>query len=177
MSQPVDAEFVRELTNAQPWLRAFARVLLLNPDDADEVVQRTNMVLWQKAGHFEKGTNFRAWAAQVARLEILAYRREGRRDRLVFSDRLAQTLTDEVEQQLQASDYMPKALQACLSELRPAHRQLIAERYAAGGSVREIAGRQGRTADAVSAMLYRIRNALQKCIRRRLAIEQGGSHG
>ena len=104
MPEPANEEFIRHLTECQPWLRAFVRAILLAPSDVDEIVQRTNVVLWRKADRFELGTDFRAWASQVARLEVLAYTREQAKDRHAFSPELVQSLADEASQQLTTAD-------------------------------------------------------------------------
>jgi len=176
MNDQLAPEFIRHLTDSQPWLRAFVRVLLPVAGDVDEVVQRVNVVLWQKADRFQPGTNFRAWAAQVARLESLAYCRERKNDRHAFSVELVQSLAENAERQLAASEEMRVALRTCLKDLRATHRELIKDRYAEDGSVNDIADRTGRTPDAVSAMLYRIKKTLLKCIRGRLALDRGGAH-
>jgi DNA-directed RNA polymerase specialized sigma24 family protein len=44
---------------------------------------------------------------------------------------------------------------------------LIESRYAQGDSVAEIAARQGKPANAVSAMLYRIRTILAECLEKK----------
>jgi RNA polymerase sigma-70 factor (ECF subfamily) len=176
VTEPSNAEFVRQLTDCQPWLRAFVRAILLAPGDVDEVVQRTNVVLWQKADCFEPGTSFRAWASQVARLEVLAYTRQQGEDRHSFNADLVQNLADEAGRQLAAPDDMRAALRQCLGNLSEGHRKLIQDRYAKDGSVKDIADREGKTPDAISAMLYRIKQLLLKCIRGKLATDLGGSH-
>jgi RNA polymerase sigma-70 factor, ECF subfamily len=176
MNDDLGPEFIRHLTDSQPWLRAFVRALLPVAGDVDEVVQRVNVVLWQKADRFEPGTNFRAWAAQVARFEALAYCRERKNDRHAFSVELVQSLAENAERQLAASEEMRVALRKCLDELRTSHREVIKDRYSEDGSVNDIADRTGRTPDAVSAMIYRIKKILLKCIRGRITAEQGGAH-
>ena len=172
-----DADFVRHLTGCQHWLRAFIRALVPSAEQTDEVLQRTNLVMWKKAHEFTKGTNFRGWACQVARYEVMAFRKEQYRDRHVFSDQLSYLLADEAERHFGVVTDLRDFLRGCLTELSPKHRQLVAERYAPDGSVQSLAEREGRSPDAISAMLYRIRNSLLKCVRRKMALRQGGLHG
>jgi len=58
--------------------------------------------------------------------------------------------------------------------LPPKQRDLINRRYEAGASVKVMADEDGSTEGAVSQALFRIRNALQKCIERRIAAEGSG---
>ena len=70
------AEFVSLLTGHQRKLYSFILSLLRNPSDADDVLQETNLVLWQKCNEFEPGTNFGAWAFRVAQFQVMAHRKK-----------------------------------------------------------------------------------------------------
>jgi DNA-directed RNA polymerase specialized sigma24 family protein len=77
--------FVRLYTQHETNLRSFSRSLLPSWDDVDEVMQQTAIVLWRKFDQFDLNTEFMKWACVVARFEILAYRRNMARDKLVLS--------------------------------------------------------------------------------------------
>ena len=64
------------------------------------------------------------------------------------------------------------ALEHCLQKLPPAQRELLDQRYLRGESVNAIATRQGRAANAVSALLYRIRSLLATCVDHTLAQDE-----
>ena len=66
------AEHVRLITEYQPALYAY--ILTLHPDrvNAQDILQETNLVLWQKAGELRGGTNFKAWAFRIAYFQTLA---------------------------------------------------------------------------------------------------------
>ncbi len=170
-SNDPQGDFIRELTGAQHWLWAFVRSLVADAEQADEVLQRVNLVLWRKAGDFAAGTSFRAWACEVVRFEVLAFRKERVRDRHVFGDKLVGLLADDAQQHPGVVGDLREALRGCLDHLAPKQRALVIRRYEPGESVQAIARRERRSADAVSASLYRIRQALLECIRRKLAIE------
>ena len=164
-----NAEFVHLLTSSQDWLRAFVRTLMPRVDEAEDVLQRTNLVLWSKADQFAPDTNFRGWACQVARYEVLAYRKEQRRDRHVFGDVLLGLLADEAEERLSAAGDPRDHLENCLERLPAVQHRLILERYREGGSVQQIARRDGRSAESISAKLYRIRKTLLDCLQRQMS--------
>ena len=78
-------QFVRELSaNTR---RIYAHVLSLLPNwaDADEVFQKTCILLWQKFDEYEPGTNFRAWAFRVAYYKVLQLRQQRQKNVLAFS--------------------------------------------------------------------------------------------
>ena len=76
------AEFVQLLTTHQPDIYLYLRSLVLDPDEASEVLQDANLVLWEKRGQFQLGTNFRAWAFQIARYKLLQHQARPPRRRL-----------------------------------------------------------------------------------------------
>ena len=59
-----------------------------------------------------------------------------------------------------------------MEKLAGNERELLAMRYRENASSREIAGRLGRTAEAVRRHLFRLREALLRCIDRNLQSEE-----
>ena len=86
--------------------------------DADDVFQETSRVLWQKFGEFRSGTDFFAWARQVARYQVLYFRQRQQRCRVKFTDAfldaVAATAADNAEQ-LEAEQ---RALAECMEKLK-----------------------------------------------------------
>jgi RNA polymerase sigma-70 factor (ECF subfamily) len=159
-------QFVLDLTEAQPRLYAFVFKRLLNADQARDVLQETNLVLWRRAAEFKQGTNFMAWAYRIAHFQVLALRQKHARERLCFSDELLNKLLEEETESSEMKLDRLKALEACLAEAGEQPRALIAKRYAEGVPVQEIARSLSKTANAVSRSLHRIREALMECIER-----------
>ena len=88
-------EFMRLFLSCEPRLYAFIRSLLFSRADADDVLQETALVLWEKFDQFERGTHFDRWAYRVAHLQVMYYRQKKARDRLQFSDGLIERLATE----------------------------------------------------------------------------------
>ena len=86
--------FVRNLTNCQPSLYAYILSLLPNRDDANDVLQDANLVMWRRSAEFAEGTNFLAWAYKIARYKVLSHHRDQHRSRQVFDDALFAQLAD-----------------------------------------------------------------------------------
>lgn len=157
-------EFIVHLTAAQASLWAYVFSLLPDHVAAQDVLQETNLTLWRKAADFQPGTNFLAWACQVAYFHVLGHRRRLRRDRLVFDDEVLAYLAErQADRAAEPGDRL-LALRGCLDKLPPPSRRLLEERYAPGGSVKDLAGADGRSVAAVSQLLYRIREKLLNCI-------------
>jgi RNA polymerase sigma-70 factor (ECF subfamily) len=164
-------DFIRNLTTAQSSLWAYVFSLLPDHAGAQDVLQQTNLTLWRKAGEFQPGTNFIAWASRAAYFHVLTYRRGMRRDRLVFNDEVFAYLAERQGERMtqEGPEDRLTALRGCLDKLPPHSRQLLESRYAPGASVKDLAQVDGRSVAAVSQVLYRIRETLLECIDASLA--------
>jgi DNA-directed RNA polymerase specialized sigma24 family protein len=72
--------------------------MVWHPVEADDVLQKTNLVLWQKAAEFDESRPFLPWAIRFAQLQALAYLKRLHRQhgRLLIDDDLA--TTDDADQ-------------------------------------------------------------------------------
>lgn len=158
--------FVRELTAAQGQLLAYISCLLGNVHDANTVLQETNLVMWRKSKeNFEIGS-FIAWGREIAYFQTLAFLRDRKRDKLVFSQELVNALVaerDEVD-----FDERRLALRDCVSQLLGHKRELIERRYVESKQIWQIAAELQRSEGAIKMSLKRIRIGLMDCINRRL---------
>ena len=175
VSEASQEVIVREIARCQSRLRAFVRCLLVRCSDVDDVLQDINAVLWEKADEFKPGTDFWAWASQIARYKVLNQLRSYGRERLVFDLATVERLADLAEHRLKELDARREALEECLNKLAPSQRQLIDLRYVDGHAIDRIAETVGRSAGAVRQTLYRIRAVLLECIQRQLSSEGGAS--
>jgi RNA polymerase sigma-70 factor (ECF subfamily) len=175
MQNPSSSEIVALIARHQPRLRGLVRCLLIRASDVEDVLQEVNSVLWEKAGEFEAGTDFWAWASQIARFKALNHVRKYSRDRLVFDDKLINELADLAQERLTQIDHRRDALESCLNSLPPPQRQLIDLRYAGGHAIESIAEIIGRPQASIRQTLYRVRQALLTCIESKLQTEGGAS--
>ncbi len=165
------SDFVSLFSRHQRRLYLFILAQIPYPSEAEEILQETNVVIWRKSAQFQLGTNFFAWAAQIATFEIMKYRSRRKRDRLQFSDEFLQEVAAETLQQSDALEHRRTALIECIQKLRPSDRELIQQRYAPGETGKNLAEAVGRPANSVYQSLGRIRRTLWECIQRRLAVE------
>ena len=161
------ADFVQLMIGCQSRLYAFIMSLVHNPEHAADILQQTNLVMWEKSDEFEIGTNFTAWTFQIARYQVMAFRQRQRRDRHVFDDEAIAAVTGEFERRSDAKEDRLIALSQCMQELGGDARGLLQQRYRDGQAVQEIAEQLGHTANRVAVKLHRLRVALLECIRRR----------
>lgn len=167
-SGPSEA-FVLEMVSCQNRLHVYILSLVVDKQQAMDILQQTNLVMLKKAADFQPGTNFGAWACRIAHYEVLAERRRKSRDRMLFDDEVLNLLAEDARGQLKDIDERAVALDECLKQMTSDQRRTLIERYSPNGSVQGMAEAMGRTPNAVSLTLHRLRTALADCIRRRLA--------
>ena len=158
--------FIQLLTGEQTWLFSYITSLLGDVNDASNVLQQTNMVLWRKADEFTLGTHFQAWARKIAYYQTLAYLRDRKRDRHIFDEALLQQIASRPE--TVDEDERRVALRHCLGTLSEDTLDLLRQRYAPGRSIGEIAKQRHKTEGAIKMALMRVRQALVHCIERQL---------
>lgn len=164
-------EFMQLLTGVQSRLYAYICTMIGDSAGAQDVLQETNVVLWDKAGEYDPDRPFLPWAYRVAFLQILAYRKRCTRNRLVFDEELLSEMTEEFLGGDEDHATLLEALGACLEKLPEFRRELIDLRYRHGESVEQIARKLRKAPNVVSASLYRVRKALLSCIEGRLVAE------
>lgn len=167
----VPAEFAVQMTQCQRRLHAFILSAVWNPADADDVLQETNLVLWQKASDFDPERPFLPWAMRFAHLQVMAWLKSRQRQRVVFDDDLVRLLAAEACAE-PLFDPRRTALGTCLQKLQPLQRDLVMRRYEPDGSVNAMAAAAGITPKAISDRLRRIRQMLLDCINRAIAEER-----
>jgi RNA polymerase sigma-70 factor, ECF subfamily len=166
--------FVELLTLHQRRLYGFIYTLVPNPADAEDLLQQTSLVLWQKFHEFDLDKSFPAWACGIAHFLVLNHLKQRRRSRVVFSDeviaRLAETRHNHEDAQL--AD--PVALRGCVEELSESDRKLIQLCYTARHNIKAAAAALGRPVASVYVSLVRVRRLLMDCIQRTNAEEGRG---
>ncbi|MDE1172874.1 MAG: sigma-70 family RNA polymerase sigma factor [Parvibaculaceae bacterium] len=156
-----DDDFRKEMMEALPHLRAFARSLAGNRDAADDLVQDCLVKAWSARARFRGGSSFRSWSFVILRNIFLSARR---RDKFVGEwdeDEMARRLWVPAaqESQLDLAD-----LQRALMELPQAQREAIVLAGAAGLPYEEVAEICGCAVGTVKSRVARARVALLRMI-------------
>jgi RNA polymerase sigma-70 factor (ECF subfamily) len=163
----VSFEFSQKLVGVQKNLYAFILSLLPNRSDAEDVLQETNLILCQKSKEYDPEGNFRSWAFNIARFQVLGHLTKKKRSKVYFSNELVETLASE-EFDARTHQLTQRALQICY-ELLPDHmREISRLRFKEDLSMKEISKRIQRPIGAISGTLFRIRQNLVQCVRIKL---------
>jgi len=148
-------------------------VLTLLPDrhQAEDVVQETARLLWQKFDEYDSARPFWPWARKFAYLEVLKLRkREAIRTRY-FSDELVEQLAEERAAHEADLAAQREALAACLDKLDAPARELLMNRYGGELALHDLAEQQGKSANSLYLAMHRIRQKLVECVNRTLRLE------
>jgi len=145
--------------------------------DADEVAQRTFLAALTRITEFREGTNFSAWLFAIARFQLLTETTRLRRLADYRTRYGHDLLSRELERRAQEPDETAaerlRYLRECLEMIDEPGRRLIAWRYTDELPLQEMAARTGRSVAAIKKRLWLLRQKLQQCIERKLAMEGG----
>lgn len=169
--------FTELITRHQGELYGYIYSVVRNWEDTDDLYQSVCLVLWSKLESFQPGTNFFAWARQIARYKI---------GNFVTSKRLPTYATEQLTTILAEGDPVlhgdvdgegyTVTLRHCREKLTAEDEELLQLRYVEELSMVEIAERLQRLRQSVGRSLNRIRRCLLECIQMELARQERSSN-
>ena len=152
-------------------LRRIASNILGNPQDAEESANDTYLAVWNAIPP-EQPQSLSAFCCAIARNKALTrYQRETAQKRNSRYDAALEELADSlpalgtVESEMEAREFSA-AINRFLAAQRKEDRMLFVRRYYLGDGLTELARQTGRTPHSVSVRLFRIREKLQKQLRK-----------
>jgi RNA polymerase sigma-70 factor (ECF subfamily) len=163
--------FLRLFLQNQRGLYAYVLTLLPNRADADDVLQETSLVMWDKFDAEGPPSDFLAWGRRIAYHKVLDFYKKTQRARThlsrIFVERIAQSASNEAER----LEERRSALAACIEKLAPRDRDLLNRRFADGATTASTSEQLGRSVEAVYKALAKVRRSLFDCIEESLARE------
>ena len=164
-------ELVLLMTQHQRRIFAYIYTLLPDRHAAEDVLQETSLVICEKFGDFKTGTDFVAWANQIAWWQVRAARTKYARSKVIFDDDVLEAVAQTSVELAPEADPRHEALAKCLQKLPSRDRELITTRYEPGQGVEEAARRSGRSLVAAYKALARLRKLLHDCVSSQLSQE------
>jgi RNA polymerase sigma-70 factor (ECF subfamily) len=160
-----------EWTAVQPDVFSYVATIIPNLHDAQDVVQKVAVVIVDKYEQYDSKRSFRDWVLGITRYEILKYRQDKAREKLVFSENLIDRLTElqQHRKEDQMDDPYCSALRHCLKSIRGRRRAVLDMWYAEEVNADVIAKEMVISKNTVYSIIHRVRNFLRTCIERRLA--------
>lgn len=158
---PDESDFRGLLIAALPHMRAYARSLTGNLDQADDLVQDTAIRLMTAHEQYRQGTNFRAWAIAALRNRFIDLRRRAR-----FHGGSIEDIDTSLFSQPPSQDTIVYFEQTAREfwRLSPAHREIITMIGINGMSYEQVAKVLGCPIGTVRSRLARARAELQIAI-------------
>jgi len=158
---------------AQLW--GFLIGLAKDPAKAEDLFQNTYLILCEKWAQYRPGTNFLAWARQIARFEFLASVDPERRPFVTAEMEVLEAAMQAAESRRGSPSSRREALRRCLDQMPEARaRRVLDLRYGEGLTGEKVAAQLGLSLNALYTMLSRVRRVLQDCIELRLRTEEAG---
>jgi RNA polymerase sigma-70 factor, ECF subfamily len=144
----------------------YAYILTLTPHwaDAEDVFQEASTIIWQKFDEFASGTNFVAWACQIAYYRAIWFRERQKKLAIPFGKQFFDLVAAETLLQQEVLEDRHLALADCIKLLVERDRELVERAYAEGTTIKDAAVRLGRSPDAVYKALKRIHRELFECV-------------
>jgi RNA polymerase sigma-70 factor (ECF subfamily) len=162
--------FLPLLMGCQRELRNYLYSLHPHAADLDDLFQETSLKLWQVFAEYDHARPFLPWALRIAYFQVLCFRKERGRDRLVFSDDLVELLACEAPVAGQ-DDVIRACLNDCLGKLTPRAREVLLSRYSQNSSITAMARETRQSVHALYRILEKARSQIVTCLHRQLAAE------
>src|SRR3954468_18865525 len=157
------------MTRHQRQIFSYIYVLVHNRADAEDLLQETSLVICEKFHEFREGTDFVAWACQIAYWRVRYARQKFARSKVVFNQDVLDAVAHTADNMQAELTDRHQALRDCLQKLNVRDRELLLHRYEAGAGVEEAAKRSGRSRQTAYKALTRLRKLLLDCVTTRLA--------
>jgi RNA polymerase sigma-70 factor, ECF subfamily len=167
-----DAHVVQLIASSQRGLFLYICGLLFSRQLAEDVLQETNLVLWEKRAEYRPNGNFYAWACQIAFYKVCKARDEQRRKVPAFTDVFLRHMAPELQAVGEASNQLQDYLQECIKTLVDRDRSLLERRYDDNATTKSIASQLGQSVRQVNRSLARIHESLFDCIHAKLSEER-----
>lgn len=150
--------FEDELLEAIPFLRAFARTLCRDAEQAEDLAQEALMKAWQCREQFQPGTNLRAWLATILRNRFYSLGRRRKWQADYDQEIMERTLVapDDPEANVELED-----VRRALAMLPDFQREALILVGAGGMSYEEVAQIAGCPLGTVKSRVRRARDELQ----------------
>lgn len=157
--------FLKIFLSNEQHLFNFILMLVPNYSDAKDLLQETASTMWSKFDSFEQGTNFMAWARQIARFKISNYYRTKKKEFNLDED-ILDTLSDAADRSSQLLNDRKAALTICLKKLQSDDRRLLQMKYYQRISISKIAEKLQKSPHSLYKRISVIYRLLQDCVQK-----------
>ena len=166
IEDPADAQrrFLSLFLRSEREIFRYVAAMIPSVADAEDIVQQTALVLWEKFSAYDPGLPFTPWACRFALNKARQWIERKQRWQTLLKAGLAEELALRREELKPELDLRLGHLERCLVKLPEEQLSLVEGYYYRRDDIEELATNSGRTVAATYKMLQRVRVALQACI-------------
>ena len=158
------SDFMKAYIQNEKKIRHYIKRLVYQSDDAEDIMQATALILWEKFETYKPEYPFTPWAFKIAYNEIRNYYRRNEKKNAFFEETTLEQLAQIAESKSTHLDEILLHLKDCLHKLKDSDRRLVEYRYCDDGRINDLAKEQKTTPNALSKSLQKIRRQLFLCI-------------
>lgn len=135
-----------------------------DPTLAEDIMQEVAKQATANFDRYDPSRPFLGWLIGIARQRIAdAYRARSRRP-VVFSSDIVDSLARVYQDLEPETDSRAEGLRHCMKQLSERHRRVLDLKYGRRQSTKQIADQVGGSQGSIDTMIYRLREALRRCI-------------
>jgi RNA polymerase sigma-70 factor (ECF subfamily) len=150
-------------------IMSFIYTLVPNASDAEDIMQETANVLWEKFVGYESGTNFVSWAITIAKYRVLSYRSRYNA-KVSLNSHLIETLSEEAKTPQSGGHARLDALRHCIQQLNDKDRKLIQNRFEKRMTAKVLSQQIGVAMNTIYRNESRILALLMNCVSKALGV-------
>ncbi len=161
-----ELEFVTLISSHQRRILAYIITLVPNRSDAEDILQETTALMWEKRSDFIPGTDFVAWGASIAYYKILNYRKKAVKNRqLIFNHEQLKRIEKQAVEKSKHVEEMLYQLDECIEKISETDKQLLHMRYNREIDIKEISNHLNKSIRTVYLAIARIQGLLLRCLK------------
>src|SRR6187401_1007956 len=142
----------------------YVAALVPHVADAEDIVQQTALMLWEKFGAYDPNQPFTPWACRFALNKTKQWIERRQRWQALLEGGLVEELAQRRDELRPEIETRLKHLEGCLNKLPAEQRAIVEGYYYRRDGIEKLADQSGRTVAAAYKTLQRVRQSLQLCI-------------
>lgn len=163
--------FVRQLMIHRKRIYAFILTLAANTSDADDIMQDTAALMWEKYHQVEEIKDFAALGMRIAHFKVLEFRKKQYEKKLQFNSDLFDSVIGGAVVANENLDARFEALKKCLSKMDEKSRYLVQMRHQKGQTIKSIAAAIKMHQHTAYKVIARLHDQLVQCVQKTLKAE------
>ena len=160
-----ERDFVSLISTNQRRIFAYIITLVPNRSDAEEIMQETTLLMWEKRNDFVPETDFIAWGNRIAYYKIMNYRRKAMRQRkVVLDEQQFVKIEEQANAKCRQTEDILYKLDDCIKKLPKSDRKIIYMKYSQDINAKKIASQINKSVRSIYLSISRIHGLLLRCI-------------